>query len=106
MRGLLYECMPKKLALELPEHDVRTVVQAGWSGTKSGALLRLAAESYDVFLTVDQNLQYQQDKNSLPLPVVVLVALSNDIDDLTPLMPSAKLLLSTIQPNSINVIDG
>jgi predicted nuclease of predicted toxin-antitoxin system len=101
VRVLLDECVPKRLRRELPGHDVSTVVEVGWGGTKNGALLRRAAAEFDVLLTVDTNLQHQQNTATLPLSVVVLVAFSNDIDVLRPLMPQVRELLSRIQPGQL-----
>jgi hypothetical protein len=61
MKVLLDECVPRKLRRELPEHEVLTVMEQGWSGIKNGKLLALAAPEFDVFLTIDQNLKYQQN---------------------------------------------
>src|SRR5205823_9637384 len=60
MRVLLDECVPRGLRTELPGHEVKTVAEAGWAGVKNGALLQLAANHFDVLLTVDRNLEYQQ----------------------------------------------
>ena len=90
MRVLLDECVPRKLRRELSGHDVRTVAETGWSGMKNGPLLRLAARDFDVFLTVDQGIEYEQNLAGLELAVVVMVARSNDIDDLRPLMPKVR----------------
>ncbi|CAA9360293.1 MAG: hypothetical protein AVDCRST_MAG68-4330 [uncultured Gemmatimonadetes bacterium] len=92
--------MPKRLRRELPEYAVRTVVEQGWSGVKNGALLRLAGAEFDVFLTVDQNLRYQQNLSELPLPVVLIVAPSNNIDVLRPLMPAVRELLPLLKPGA------
>ena len=73
---LLDESLPRRLSRALAEHTVTTVVEAGWSGVKNGKLLALAAGQYDVFVTADRNLQYQQNLSSLPLAVVVLSAIS------------------------------
>ncbi len=94
MRVLLDECLPRKLRRELPEHEVRTVLEAGWSGTRNGDLLRRAAAQFDVFITIDANIQYQQNTRDLPLAIVVLVAHSNDVEKLKPLMPQVRELLS------------
>ena len=67
--------------------SVRTVAEAGWSGVKNGELLRRAADQFDVFLTADQNLQFQQNLSALPMSVAVLAARTNRIEDLKPLMP-------------------
>lgn len=87
MRLLLDECMPKRLKHELPGHEVRTVQEMDWAGIKNGALLRLASSQFDALLTVDQGIEYQQDLPGLTLALVVLLASSNDIDDLRPLLP-------------------
>ena len=60
MRLLLDECVPARLQRALPSHQVSTVTQEGWSGFKNGKLLALAAARFDVFITVDKNLPYQQ----------------------------------------------
>ena len=98
---LLDECIPRRLRRELPGHDVRTVSEMGWSGIKNGPLLRRAAQEFDLFLTVDQGIEYQQNPVGLALAVVVMVATSNDIDDLRPLMPRVRETLISASPNSV-----
>jgi hypothetical protein len=70
----------------------------GWSGVKNGPLLRLAAQEFDVFLTVDQGVEYQQNLVGLDLAIIVMVATSNDIDDLRPLMPRVRETLNSVSP--------
>lgn len=101
MRVLLDECVPRKLRRELPGHEVRTVTEAGWGGTKNGALLRRAAGEFDVFLTVDSNLEHQQNSATLPIAVVVLIAFKNDINLLRPLMPTVRDLLPTVETGKV-----
>ncbi len=79
---LLDECVPRKPKRELPGHDVYTVTEMGWLGTENGPLLRRAAQEFDVFLTVDQGVEYQQNLFGLDLAIVVMVTATNDIDDL------------------------
>ena len=55
MKILIDECLPEYLKSVLQEHSAQTVQEAGWSGTKNGPLLELAGDSFDVFLTGDQN---------------------------------------------------
>ena len=76
---LLDESIPVKLRRSLPNHDVRTVVEMGWSGVKNGELLAFAATEFDAFVTVDKNLPYQQNLTTLPVAVVVLDAASNEV---------------------------
>lgn len=87
MRVLLDECVPRALREQLPGHEVKTVAESGWSGVKNGELLRLAAQRYDVLLTVDRNLEYQQNFLGAEIAVIVIHAPSNDIAVLQPLMP-------------------
>ena len=95
MRVLLDEQLPRRLARELTGHDVRTVQQQGWSGLKNGELLRRAAAAgFEIFLTADQNLQFQQNLAQARLAVVVLIAPSNKLEDLLPLIPSALAAIS------------
>jgi hypothetical protein len=88
MRLLLDESVPSRLRGSLTDHSVRTVVEAGWSGIKNGKLLTLAAAEFDAFITVDKNLSFQQNLEKLPIAVVVLDAVSNELSVLAPLVPA------------------
>lgn len=98
---LLDECVPRRLRRELPGHDIRTVSEMGWSGIKNGPLLHRAAQEFDVFLTVDQGIEYQQNPVGLALAIVVMVAMSNDIDDLRPLMPRVRETINSASPETV-----
>jgi len=106
MRILLDECLPRKLKKDLPGHEARTVPEAGWAGIKNGRLLRLAESAFDVFLTVDQNVEYQQNLAAYNIAIVVLV--SNDIRfrALQPFMPAVIQVLETIKPLDLVHISG
>ena len=101
MRLLLDESVPRRLRKALPAHTVKTAVEMGWGGVKNGALLGLAAAEFDVFVTVDRNLRYQQNVVTLPIAVVVLVAHANALQALLPLMPRLEEVLATLQPKSL-----
>ena len=88
MRLLLDESLPRSLAKHLEGVEVETVFDRGWSGLKNGELLELAAGDFDVFVTADQNLQYQQNLRGYSIGVVVTAAVSNRLDDRVPLVPS------------------
>ena len=106
MRVLLDECVPRAVGTELPGHIVKTVAEAGWAGVKNGELLRRAAGEFDVLLTVDRNLEYQQNFAGLTLAVVVVHVPSNDIDVLRPLLPKVLAALSKAEPGTVtNVHD-
>ena len=104
MRILIDECLPKKLKLELPDHFVQTVPEAGWASKQNGELLRLAENEFDVLLTNDRNIEHQQNVKQFALAFIVLVAATNDINDLIPLVPAVKTALKDIQPGEIRSI--
>ncbi len=106
MRILLDECVPRPLRNELAGHYVKTVRQMGWAGIQNGDHLRLAEEAFDVFLTVDRNLEYQQNLSGTKIAVIVLVARSNNYQDLQPLMPSVEQALQSIQPEVLVRIES
>ena len=72
MRVLLDECVPRPLRKLLPDHQVQTVQEAGWEGKHNGELLLLAQTRFDVFVTADKNLRYQQKLNSRKIGIVEL----------------------------------
>lgn len=101
MKILLDECLPKRLKRELVGHEVQTVPEAGWAGEKNGVLLKLMVNAFDVFITVDQNMQYQQPLADVPIAFVVLVAHNNKVETLQPLMRQVLMLLDTIKSGQI-----
>ncbi|MDM3857296.1 MAG: hypothetical protein PT120_20990 [Aphanizomenon gracile PMC649.10] len=107
MGVLLDECAPRPLKRELAEYDIKTVVEMGWSGKKNGELLRLMnQEGFTILLTTDQNLRYQQNLEQAGMAVVVLVAQSNKLADLLPLLPDARKVLNTIVPGAVVEVGG
>ena len=106
MRILLDESLPRKLGLALAGHEVRTVQQVGWAGLKNGELLRQASGEFDVLLTGDQNLEYQQNPSRLPIAVVVLVATNNRIETLRLLIPDLLRALARIAPGQLVKVSG
>jgi hypothetical protein len=83
MRLLLDENLPRRLKRHLAPHQVRTVQEMGWSGIKNGRLLRLAEQDFDVLITIDSNMVYQQHVPAFALGLMVLHAPSNRLVDLT-----------------------
>jgi hypothetical protein len=102
MRLLLDECVPKRLKRELPGHHVRTVQDMGWAGIKNGALLKLADGQFDALLTVDQGIEYQQNLSGLTISVIVMLAASNDVDDLRQLLPGVEQALTGLRAGVIS----
>jgi len=91
---LLDECIDRRLAKEIEGHEVVTVPQAGWAGIQNGALLRLAQAQFDVFVTVDRNLSFQQHLPQFTIAVIVLQAPTNRLKDLRPLVTQLQRKLS------------
>lgn len=106
MRGLLDESLPRPLAELLVGHEARTVAQVGWRGLENGTLLGQAAESFDVVLTADQSIEFQQNLKTLPVAVVVLVAESNRIESLAPLVPKILETLESLHPKTLVRVGG
>ena len=104
MRVLLDECVPRALRKELLGHEVKTVAEAGWAGVKNGELLQLAAGQFDLLLTVDRNLEYQQNFAGVALAVIVIHAPSNDVAVLRPLMPAVLAAISETKPGMVTHI--
>lgn len=100
-RVLLDENLPRLLKRDLSEHEVQTVAEAGWAGTKNGALLRLAESAFDVFVTADRNLEHQQSLPTLSLGVVLLAGGSTKLDDLRRLSSSISAAISAAGPGQI-----
>jgi len=101
VRVLLDECVPRKLKQAFAGHDTKTVAESGWAGRKNGDLLRLAQAQFDAFITVDRNLAFQQDIGRFDLAVVVLVAPSNAIEHLEPLMPAVVQALPSVRRGEV-----
>jgi len=98
MRLLIDECLPRKLKGLLGGHDCRTVQEMGWSGRKNGELLSLAEGNFDVMVTADQGMEYEPRLADRKIAVLLLVARSNQIEDLAPVVPAALAALHDILP--------
>lgn len=95
MKLLFDENLPKKLKLDLLPHEAYTVSNKKWNGIKNGELLKLMlAQDFDVLLTFDRNMQYQQNFQKYPIAVLVLVAADNTYKTLRELVPDVLELLS------------
>jgi predicted nuclease of predicted toxin-antitoxin system len=99
MRLLLDECLPRRVKLLFAEggHKCETVRDAGFSGKENGALLTLAEENFDVFVTIDKNIRYQQNIARRKIAVLIIRAASNDLDDIRPHVPDALAALKSIK---------
>ena len=102
MRLLLDECVPRKFKEELLGHEVSTAREMGWSGRRNGELLVLMRERrFEVFITVDQNVEFQQNVRASGIAVIVLAARTNRLKELRPLAPAVLRTLSGIRPGAL-----
>jgi hypothetical protein len=106
VRVLLDECVDWRLARDIVGHDVKTARQMGWTTIKNGELLALASERFDVFVTVDRNLSFQQNLISYPIAVIVLRAKTNRLADLRPLAPKLAAVIESATPATVEFIDA
>jgi len=105
MRVLLDECVTRYLKRDFTGHEVFTIEEAGFKGLKNGRLLQAASGEYDALVTVDQNLRYQQNLNTIALAIIVLKARRSTYPMLRPLMPKVLEALAKITPGEVVVVD-
>lgn len=92
--------MDRKLAKEIGGHTVRSVQKAGWASSKNGELLRRAQADFDVLITTDRSLAFQQNLADFDIAVIVLVAKSNNIHDLLPFVPRLLDAIPQAEPGT------
>jgi predicted nuclease of predicted toxin-antitoxin system len=105
MKLLLDENLPKRLKEHFEEHEIYTVRDMGWNGVKNGQLLSLMiADEFDVLITFDKNLQFQQNFSKYTLPIIVLNAFDNTYLTLREFIPQILLLLKSNLKVGANII--
>ena len=106
VRILLDECIDWRLSRDIVGHDVKTARQMGWTAIKNGELLALAVRHFDVFVTVDRSLPFQQDLESLPIAVIILQGTTNRLADLRLLVPDLLAAIEVARRGAAKVITG
>jgi hypothetical protein len=104
VRVFLDECVDRRLSRAIVGHEVKTARQMGWMAIKNGQLLALASQAFDVFVTVDRNLRYQQNLTTLPITIIVLCARTNRLADLIPLVPDLTAAIEAAVPGALQLI--
>jgi len=104
VKVLLDECVDWRLSRAIVGHDVKTARQMGWLAIKNGELLALAAEAFDVFVTVDRNLSFQQNLAAWPIAVIILQGRTNWLADLVPLVPGLLGAIEAAKPGMAQFI--
>lgn len=106
MKILLDECVTKHLKPHLTDHEVYTVRQMQWGGVKNGKLMALCVEQgFDILLTIDKNLQYQQNLDKYPLTIVVLNSFTSKVEELILFLPAFRTQLSDFQKHKAYLIE-
>jgi hypothetical protein len=104
LKVLLDECVDRRLAAHVVGYQVSTVVEEGWAGLKNGELLKVVEAAFDVFVTVDRNLAFQQNVSGLGIAVIVLCGVSNRLGDLVSLTPKLLESLGSVSPGTVSRI--
>ena len=104
MRVFVDECVDWRLLRDVVNHEVKTARQMGWSTIQNGELLALAAKEFDVFVTVDRNLSFQQNLPAFPIAVLVLRAPSNRLADLQPLVAELLVRIPTAKKGAVEYV--
>ncbi len=98
MKILLDECVTKHLKPHLADHEVFTVREMQWSGIKNGKLMALCVENgFDILLTIDKNLEYQQNLDHYSISIVVLNSISSKVEELITFLPTFTDRVSTFE---------
>jgi len=101
----LDECVDWRLSRDIVGHDVKTARQMGWSTIENGQLLTLAAQHFDVFVTVDRNLSFQQNLTRFDIAVIVLRTESNRLQDLRRLVPQLLARISVAERGIPTIVE-
>ena len=103
MKVLIDECVPKALKnfLTKRDHECLTVQEAGWSGKENGELLALPETKFEVLITVDTNIRYQQNLAERRIAILILQSSSNRLEHLRQYFPACLLALEKIKPGEI-----
>lgn len=105
MKILLDECVTKHLKPHLINHQVSTVRELGWSGVKNGKLMTLCVENgFDILLTIDKNLQHQQNLETYPIIIVILNSSTSKVEELLTFLPELESKLPTYKKHAAYLI--
>jgi predicted nuclease of predicted toxin-antitoxin system len=106
MKILLDECVTKRLKHYLKEFDVYTVTEMHWNGLKNGKLLtECVSNNFNIVLTIDKNLMFQQNLDKYPLSIVVLNSATSKVEELSLFIPSFKSKVNSLDNHKAYLID-
>lgn len=105
MKLLLDECVPRRLKGDFVDYEIFTIDEAGFKGLKNGDLIGAASGIFDVLITVDKNIEHQQNKDRLPIAMIILSAKSKRYESLSPLISEALKVLENVKIGEIIKIE-
>ena len=106
MRIVLDHNLDWRLKRLLPGHEVVTAKDMGWEEAGDGDLLVVAETEFDVLLTGDKNLRHQQNLRGRSIALIILLAWRNVLPTMAPLMPKVLILLPSVQPGQVYVVEA
>lgn len=103
MKILLDECIPKaiKHSLSVDGHECSTVPEAGFAGKTNGELLLLAEHKYEVFVTLDKGVQFQQNMAGRKFGIILIRVKSSRVSDILPHIPACLVAIRSIRPGQV-----
>lgn len=106
MKILLDECITQRLLTHLSDFETTTVSKMGWSGVKNGKLMSLCVEhNFDILLTIDKNLIFQQNLDKYPISIVVLKAKNSKLEEILKIIPNFILVVKILEKHKAYEID-
>ena len=106
MKVLLDECVTKRLKSHLEDLEVYSVVEMGWSGVKNGKLMSLCVDHhFDIILTIDKNMMFQQNIKKYPITIVVINSLTSKLEELILFIPSFLKQIQEFEKNKAYIIE-
>jgi len=106
MKVLLDECVTKKMKSYLKDFEIYTVSEMGWSGVKNGKLISLCVMNhFDILLTIDKNMTYQQNLEKHPITIVVLNSLTSKLEELKLFIPSFSKQIYHFEKSKVYLIE-
>ena len=104
MRILLDECLNPRIRLAFPGDDVQSVAEMGWRSLTNGKLMAVASPQFDVFVTLDQNLQFQNPTSRYPLGILVLITKFNNLEAYRPQFAEIRDVVRQVKPGQVSLI--
>jgi len=104
MNVLFDACVPRPLRKHLPGIDIKTAYEMGWAHLLNGHLLRTAQQDFDVLLTVDRGIRYQQPAHEFEIGIVIVLVFNNNVKSFLPLLDEIREAISRVKPGEVLIV--